>query len=541
MSYHIPVAILLIALAVFGVSLNDPFHFDDVLILKDSNVTNASRWFHFFNPLHLRQLTFFTFYLNYLIGGDDSVGFHLVNLGLHIANAILLFYLLGQFLDRWMSGIAALIFLVHPVQTESVVYVYQRSVLLACFFSLLALIAFHRGRYGLAALLLFCAFESKESAIAVPAALALLYKHPARRWLVAGAAVGAVATLGLLIYQSETSVGIGAGVEVKPATYLAAQMRMIYTYIRLLFWPHPQSLEYEFPPAAPMWLLIAQAAGVMLLISTALWASMRQPTKLAGLAVLAFFILLAPTSSIIPSADAAFEHRLYLPMLAFSVFVASFLALLPRRVVVIAPLFAVLAVVSFQRVTVWASEPSLWEDTAAKAPGKARVWFNLGGAHLKDNPTRAKEAYFRALELEPFFPEVYYNLGVIEQTKGDYPAAIVHYQKAIDQDKGYWPAWNNLGNAFFAIGQRDRSLDCLETTLRLNPDYWPAQYNIAIVHFASGRYDRAIPRLRTVLDWKPDHREARQLLSIARGESGGRTAAEEQLRMLAADDSGVTP
>ena len=91
------------------------------------------------------------------------------------------------------------------------------------------------------------------------------------------------------------------------------------------------------------------------------------------------------------------------------------------------------------------------------------------------------------------------------------------------------------------MGERQRSLEFFLETLRLNPDYWPAQYNIAIVHFSSGRYDKAIPRLRTVLDWKPDYREARQLLSIAQGESGDRTAADEQLKMLATDDPGIAP
>jgi protein O-mannosyl-transferase len=137
----------------FGASINDPFHFDDDLILRDSNVTNPARWIHFLNPLHLRQITFFSFYLNYLIGGDSPVGFHLVNIGLHIANAILLFLLLRRFFDFRIASAAAAIFLVHPIQTEPVLYIYQRSILLACFFSLLALIALAERRHGWAAVL----------------------------------------------------------------------------------------------------------------------------------------------------------------------------------------------------------------------------------------------------------------------------------------------------------------------------------------------------------------------------------------------------
>src|SRR5690349_6219168 len=119
--------LILAGLLLFGSSFGHPFHFDDVLITNDSNVTNAAHWPHFFNPLHLRQLTFFSFYLNHLIGGTDPAGYHVVNVGIHIANAVLLFFLLGRFVDRWIAVAASAIFLVHPIQTAAVLYVYERS------------------------------------------------------------------------------------------------------------------------------------------------------------------------------------------------------------------------------------------------------------------------------------------------------------------------------------------------------------------------------------------------------------------------------
>src|SRR2546426_2279377 len=167
-------ALALAGLILFGQSLNDPFHFDDVLIVNDSNVVNPAHWRYFFNPLHLRQLTFFTFYLNHLAGGDDPSGYHVVNVAIHIANAVLFFFLLSRFVERWLAIAAAAVFLAHPIQTESVLYVYQRSTLLACFFSLLALIALAARRLWWALLMFILAFESKESALAVPAVAALL-------------------------------------------------------------------------------------------------------------------------------------------------------------------------------------------------------------------------------------------------------------------------------------------------------------------------------------------------------------------------------
>ena len=100
----------LAGLVLFGASLNDPFHFDDALFLNDSNVTNPARWHHFLNPLHLRQLTFFTFYVNHILSGTNAGTYHALNVGLHIANAILFFMLLNKWVDRRIAWIAAAVF-----------------------------------------------------------------------------------------------------------------------------------------------------------------------------------------------------------------------------------------------------------------------------------------------------------------------------------------------------------------------------------------------------------------------------------------------
>jgi len=526
----------------FGSSLNDPFHFDDALITNDSNVTNPSRWTHFFNPLHLRQLTFFTFYLNHLAGGLSPGGFHAVNVALHIANAVLLFVLLRRFVDQWVAIAAAAIFLVHPIQTEPVLYVYQRSVLLACFFSLLGLIALAERKTWWAVLAFFLAFESKEASLAVPLAVAVfvpLFRQQGateqstsdkRRALGFAVLVVALAALALTVLIDEKTVGLNTGIN--PLGYLQAQTRVFYTYLRLLVWPYPQSLEYDFQEVGGF----LHAGGILLILVLALWRR--------SLPVLAFFILLAPTSSIIPSKDAAFEHRLYLPMLAFSLSAASMIAKIPKRTWFTGALLGILAVLTLQRGTVWSSDIALWEDTAKHAPGKARVWFNLGGAYLATDPDKARVALLRALELQPHFPEALYDLGVIEQNRRNWSAALSYYQRALEQSPDYWAASNNMGNTLFAMGLPARSLEFFERTLRLNPAYWPAQYNIAIVHFMNGRYTDAVPKLRIVLDWRPDFREARYLLAMSFARTGNRAAADavwKQLGEANAAESRHTP
>ena len=557
--------LVLAGVLLFGASFNDPFHFDDSQITNDSNVTNPARWGHFFSPLHLRQLTFSTFYLNHLAGGMNPAGYHAVNVAIHIANAVLLYWLLVRFVDAWIAIAAAAIFLAHPIQTEAVLYVYQRSTLLACLFSLLGLLAWADGRNWRAALMFFLAFESKESALAVPLAVALLGKRSASRisiwrlrdverttpsapaseasrhlldgaatppslggeWhglrpmtVFIGVALFAVGAIALLAYRNENTVGIGAAGTISPFRYLLTETRVFFTYLRLLVFPYPQSLEYDFRDAGG----VITALAVTAIIAAAYF--LRQPL------ILAFFVLLAPTSSVIPSADAAFEHRLYLPMLAFSLLAALLLAKTPRRTPIAIGLLAILAILTLRRETVWSSDVALWEDAVRHAPGKARVWFNLGGAYLNSDPEKARAAFQSALALQPQFPEALYDLGVIEQNRNNWSLALAYYERAIMQQDDYWPAWNNMGNTLFAMGERNRALDYFQKTLRLNPDYWPAQYNTAIVYFISGRYAEAVPRLRTVLDWRPDFREARYLLATSLTRTGDRSAAVEEWKKL---------
>jgi len=548
------IVLVLAGFVLFGQSLNDPFHFDDVLIINDSNVANAANWQHFLNPLQLRQFTFFTFYLNHRVAGNNPGGYHLVNVAIHIANVVLFFALLRSFLDTQFAFIAAFIFLAHPIQTEPVMYVYQRSVLLACFFSLLALVSLQRNRMWIAVLMFFFAFESKESSVAVPLLVAIMYlihsrgaakecspgrepgatlfRRSAAGLLLLVLALSATA-IGILIYQQESTVGIGAAQKVSPIAYMLTETRVVYTYLRLLVFPFPQSLEYDFASLnGPTSKVVVQILGVLLMIAMGFWLARREHWRVTGLAILAFFVLLAPTSSIIPSTDFAFEHRLYLPMLAFSVFAGSIIVRLKRPVLVAALLLLILSITTIHRGTVWASDAALWEDTVRHVPGKARAWFNLGGAYIQSNPDRARVAYNRAIELKPDFAQAYYNLGVIDQFKGNYRQAAAYYDQTVNLDPGYWPAWNNLGNTLMSLGDKEYALKAFEKTLHLNPDHWPSQYNIAIVHFDAGRFAEAIPRLRTVLDWRPDFRDARYLLAVSLSNTGQREEADREWRKL---------
>jgi tetratricopeptide (TPR) repeat protein len=207
-------------------------------------------------------------------------------------------------------------------------------------------------------------------------------------------------------------------------------------------------------------------------------------------------------------------------------------------------LFCVLAVVTIRRGQIWANDIVLWEDTVQHAPGKARVWFNLGGAYLQADPEKARSALTRALELDPDFVEALYDIGVIEQGRRNWSGAFANYERAVQKRPDYWPAWNNMGNTLFAMGQTQRAVESFEKTLSLNPDYWPAQYNIALANYQMGRYADAVPKLRIVLDWSPEFRDARYLLAVSLTRTGNGKRADEEWKKLGemnAGESRITP
>jgi hypothetical protein len=176
---------------VFHDALRDPFHFDDSLFLQSPQVTNPGDPLYLLKPAQTRQLTYLTFYWNYRLGGSNPAGYHLVNLLLHLLNTLgvyLFVWILirtkddikGTLPGNWLPLAAAAIFALHPLQSEPVNYVYQRSTLLAGLFALAAMCFYLRSethgnrrllRIG-AGVCWILASASKESALVLPFVLA---------------------------------------------------------------------------------------------------------------------------------------------------------------------------------------------------------------------------------------------------------------------------------------------------------------------------------------------------------------------------------
>ena len=335
------------------------FHFDDYSIFADPALAS---------PLHTRPLTYLTFWLNYALGGREPLGYHLFNLALHVGVVLLLWEVLKRLIPPRAALIAALVFAIHPIQSEAVAYVFARAILLAAVFSLLSALAWLDGRRWLAVVWFALALLGKEEAAAFPLVLWMMERGKRRDALGPIAAMLTLAlAAGLHVIWAAGAVagsGAGAGSGISASAYLAAQGAAVVRYLRLVVLPWGLTVDPEIRASWLAWAVLAAAVAVA-------WKYRSQ----AGGSFLAALVLLAPSSSVFPAADLAVDRRMYLPMLALAVTAGLLLARL--RTWWVAAVAVVLIALSIGRMEVWRTERSLWEEAARRAPAKVRPKIQL--------------------------------------------------------------------------------------------------------------------------------------------------------------------
>lgn len=346
-------AIALVILAV-GIAYSNTytasFHFDDQhTIVENPRIKHIKNIPSFFwkneGPVGSRPLLLVTVAINYAIGGLNVVGYHIFNNLLHAVNGILFYFFmimilnLPRFRDRYshlsreISLFGSLLFVVHPVQTEAVTYIISRSMPLTTFFYLLGFIiytrAFETGKrylYFWLIVISFLGMASREDYITFPVMLFIYdvmllssFKDALRRWniyLFLGITVAYRLWLSLTYKGTEEAAGFGVKL-LSPYQYLLTQFNVIWTYVRLLFLPINQNLDYDYPVAKSIFEFptILSLMGHLLVIAFAIWIYKR--SRLVTFLILWWYITLSPSSSFIPIIDVIFEHRVYLPSIGF--------------------------------------------------------------------------------------------------------------------------------------------------------------------------------------------------------------------------------
>jgi hypothetical protein len=457
----------LAAAAAFGGSLLAPFQFDDFALFTDPAITSPSGWWECWRLTQTRPLTWFTFWLNYQLGGRQPFGYHAVNLALHVGVVLLVWDTLQRLLPHRTALAAAAIFAVHPIMTEPAAYVFARGTLLAAFFSLLAIRSWIEGHHWVAVGWFAAAMLGKEECAAIPVILFLLPKP--RPWRPVAAMFGVAVALGLRgVWASGAISGSGAGPQagISAPAYLAAQGVAILRYLRLFVVPWWFSSDPDI--ARPtVWGAIAAWAAVAALCAILLWRNRAGYWFVAGL------LLLAPSSSIFPAADLAADRRMYLPMAAFCACTALLLDSLDRRAIV--GLVIALSGIAFYYTSLWRDPVKLWANAVDRAPAKLRPRLQLARS---SPPDRALAMLDQAQHIAADDPAVPAEQGRVLLLLHRPAEALAAFGRALALDPNDPRAFNNRGAALLALGQAEAARSDFERALARDACLFDARLNL---------------------------------------------------------------
>jgi tetratricopeptide (TPR) repeat protein len=529
-------ALLVAIVAIIYVnSLAAPFLFDDLLFVgKDGIIRQAWDWdsWRYLN----RGFTTWTLQWNYEVGrGFYPWQYRLTNVVIHIAAGLTLFGLVRRtlllpgagvqanarnateggpnrdateevpssgFSERadWFAAAVAILWLVHPLQTQAVTYVVQRYESLMALFFLLTMYFTVRGSQSnkprdwyIAAFVACMLGALSKEVIAVCPLVLLLYDRAflARswrqvwraRWPLYAALTLPVAFLLVVTreaFGSARDKAVGFGMDnISAWEYLRSQPGVILHYLRLAYWPDRLILDYGWPVAQSPLEIYGLGAVILLLVGLSVWAMWKSPK--VGTLGLAFFLILAPTSSILPIKDLAFEHRMYLPLAAviiLTVLAAEQLLMrlkLPAAVqghaalVLVAVAAGGLSLRTMLRNRDYADSVAIWRQCIENNPAHARPYRILADVYAKDHPDVAIEFYQEALARHPDWGWMWIDLGNAQFKRNNIAAACEAYEHAARIKPDLIESHLNLSRLRMKLGNFAGAIAAVEQALAREP------------------------------------------------------------------------
>lgn len=588
-------AAVLLVLAGFGVyfrSLDAPFVFDDIPgVVQNLSIRDLGEPARVLHPpadgagIDSRPVVNLSLALNYRAGGLDPRGYRLANIAIHVLGALALFGLLRRTLAlpgtpaSWQAAAlpaafgTALLWTVHPLQTESVICIIQRTETLVSLWYLLALYGFARavspgGRprwLGVTWGACLLGMASKEVMATAPLILFLYDRTFAAgsfreawrrrgRWHLAFAATWLLLAWLVLDSGGDRGGTAGFGHGVSPWTYLLTQSRALVIYLKLSFWPRPLIVDYGDWLAPGLHAVIWEAVAIAGLLGLTTWAVVRRPRL--GFIGAVFFAVLAPSSSFYPLISQTIaEHRMHLPLAAVLTLLVLALFRLPVRVAWAACLVVAFAAAggTVRRGADYASELTLWTDLVGKTPSSPWAWFNLGKAHFalgqyaeaaqanrttvellpvhtdahfalglclerQDRLAEAAASYRRVVALRPAYPEAQFRLGLALLRLGQPADALPYFEESVRQHPEHADAEGNWAAALFQLSRFDESARHFERVLALRPDSAEARFNLGLLLARQGRLEAALPHLEAAARLKPEDAQAQRVLAWVRAQ-----------------------
>ncbi len=537
-----------IGLLAYWNALDNPLMFDDGLSIHANPTLSAeplipdALWAPHENPLAGRPIVNLSFALNYSADGENPFGYHLVNLILHIVNAWLLYGVVSRTLQmpvlaerfsdraRHIAFIVALFWLIHPLQTEVINYVTQRTEIVLGTFYLLTFYAAIRawerpiGWTVVSAISCGLGMLSKESMVTAPVMVVLfdiacsgqsLRAIWQRRWPLYVSLASTWIVLATVMASGPRSGSVGFGRGVAWWEYSLTQCWAIGRYLWLTIWPADLLVDYGVVPQTAVgdFLPGAVAIGVLLLLAGWLWRRNRP----ASFAILAFFLLLAPTSSVVPIVtEMGAERRVYLPLACLTTLAICVVEFfwrsrmadkripIPAAIALVVGIGCLLSIRTRFRNADYAQPVIYWQHAAETVPENYRALCNWGVALIDAEEWEdARKLLAQSLEIRPDNAEAMVNLAKVCAKLKRYPEAIEYADQAAE-NKLDAVGWLTVGNAYRPSGEVEKAIAAYRQAIRLKGHFSEAHNNLGTL-LARTDPQAALPHLQAAISANPDN------------------------------------
>jgi tetratricopeptide (TPR) repeat protein len=435
----------------------------------------------------------------------------------------------------WISFFTAAVWMMHPLQTQSVSYIVQRMNSMAAMFYLLSILLYalfrlsrqHRSKWWLfsgCVMAAILSLASKEIAVTLPVFIIAyewyFFQDLNMKWLkkqiplLAGCLL-LIAVITLIFLGSKPLDSILGGYNTRNFTLtqrLLTQPRVVIFYLSQLLWPHPSrlNLDHDFAlsnslmdPITTLFSIIAIAALIILAVVKA------KKQRLWSFCIFWFFGNLVIESSIIPL-EIIFEHRVYLPSMTFSLTVAlvAYRWVKPAwlQAVLLGIMVTVGAFWTYERNSVYVDRIAIWQDSVNKSPRKARPHNNLGVA-LADQGfhTEAIKKYRKALQIDPHYPDPVANIGSSLAEQGKIEESITQFREALEINPKDQKALNNLGASLILMKKYAKAAQVLSEAVALYPYYAQGHNNLGVALQHQKKIEKAIHHFSTAVQLDPEY------------------------------------
>lgn len=550
--------LVLIGCILYANTLNVPFHFDDKNNIQNPSLrievlnTEQIKKSIFESTLKSRPISNLSFAINYFVGGDRVQGYHLVNIGIHLCTGIFLYLLLRLTLDltinkkKYPNGSAialmtALLWMAHPLGTQSVTYIVQRMNSLASMFFVLSMLLYAIGRkhqvwlketntsgaswgwFGMSGLSSILALGSKEISATIPFFIFLYewyffqdlrweWLKKKLYWLVGGfliiASIACAYTNGQIIDRIFNSCG---GRDFTMLERVLTQFRVVVHYITLVFYPNPNRLvlDYDFPVSTSLFSPLTTLYSLVALVAlVALSVLIARRERLVSFCIFWFFGNLVIESSVI-CLELVFEHRTYLPSMFLILLFVGLVYRIGKNTFAISILLLFLTSVigywTIERNKIWQTSTALWSDSISKYPNKARSHHNLALALIQSDELESAESeLLRALEIDPTAEIIYQNLAILRLKQRKDTEAEAYLHQALNLNPDYAEARINLGGILRKRGLYKEAAEQFIQVLNKNPDDPVINKNYGNAILRSGQPADALPYLEKSLLYSPE-------------------------------------